>query len=516
MHNISPTPYPDVNQILNIFLSNVGEILQDQLVGTYLFGSLANGDFDEHSDIDVLIVTDGAISTDKFLALQKLHKEINSIDSPWAIQVEASYIPRDALRRFDPANKLHPHMDRGTDEVLHMMSHEKDWVIQRHLFREHGIVISGPDLQTLIDPISADGLHWAIADVLPLWVNPIFEDPSQIKHRGYQSFFVLSLCRMLYTLRTGGILSKPAAAKWALDNMDSKWHTLIERAQVGRQNPSLNADMEDINGTLDMMRYTLQQTIPTPYPEVNEVLNLLLSAAKEILGDQFVGMYLYGSLSSGDFNPETSDIDFLFVTEDTLSSETIAQLEAMHKQTWASSHKRAGELEGAYLPKGLFRRHDPDGPPCPMVNEGRFYVEKLGASWDIQRHVVREFGVVIEGPDPKSLIDFVGLDDIRRAVMDILHEWWFPMLEDPSWLSDHPRGYHSYAILSMCRAMHTLEHGTIVSKPVAAHWAKEKLDVKWSPIIDLALLAQKPHPAEFDLLQDAINLIRYTKEVTTQ
>ncbi|HXD09520.1 MAG TPA: nucleotidyltransferase domain-containing protein, partial [Anaerolineales bacterium] len=50
---------------------------------------------------------------------------------------------------------------------------------------------------------------------------------------------------------------------------------------------------------------------PTPYAEVNQILALLLTNAKEILEDQFVGMYLYGSLSSGDFNPETSDIDFL-------------------------------------------------------------------------------------------------------------------------------------------------------------------------------------------------------------
>jgi predicted nucleotidyltransferase len=255
---------------------------------------------------------------------------------------------------------------------------------------------------------------------------------------------------------------------------------------------------------------------PTPYPDVNEILGILLSHAKEILGNQFVSMYLYGSLSSGDFNPETSDIDFVVVTEDPLSDETIAQLEAMHKQSWAASHKRAGELEGAYIPKRLFRRHDPDSLPCPMVNEGRFYIEKLGRSWDIQRHVVREYGVAVEGPEPKALIDFVSPDDIRGAVLDILHEWWFPMLEDPSWLKDHPRGYHSFAILSMCRALHALEHGTIVSKPVAAGWAKEKLDAKWSPIIDRALLAQKPHPAEFDLLEDAINLIRYTKEITTQ
>ncbi|MDQ3006386.1 MAG: nucleotidyltransferase domain-containing protein, partial [Chloroflexota bacterium] len=102
---------------------------------------------------------------------------------------------------------------------------------------------------------------------------------------------------------------------------------------------------------------------PTPYTNVNEILDLLLVNVKEILQDQFVGMYLYGSLSSGDFNSESSDIDFLVVTQDTLSEEIIIALEAMHNRTWATSLKRAGKLEGAYVPKGLIRRHNSNGVP---------------------------------------------------------------------------------------------------------------------------------------------------------
>ena len=41
---------------------------------------------------------------------------------------------------------------------------------------------------------------------------------------------------------------------------------------------------------------------PTPYADVNAILGLLLARVERILGDQFTGMYLYGSLSSGDFD----------------------------------------------------------------------------------------------------------------------------------------------------------------------------------------------------------------------
>jgi len=186
-----------------------------------------------------------------------MHKQINELDSPWAIQLEASYIPRNALRRFDPANTLHPHMDRGRNETLHRMSHADDWIIQRHILRERGIVITGPDLKSLIDPISPYDLQQAVVNVLPLWANPILDDPSRINKRGYQSFFVLSLCRMLYTLQYGEIVSKPFAAQWAKENL-SHWKELVERAWVGRQHPDLDAQAEDIQGTLELIRHTLE------------------------------------------------------------------------------------------------------------------------------------------------------------------------------------------------------------------------------------------------------------------
>jgi predicted nucleotidyltransferase len=509
--NTHPTPYPDVNEILSFLFSNARDILGDQFVGMYLFGSLANGGFDEHSDIDVLIVTAGELSATAFSSLKELHQRINRLDSPWANQIEASYIPQTALRRFDPMNKLYPHMDRGNGEVLHMMSHESDWIIQRHLLREHGIAMRGPNLQDLIEPVSPDELRQAIVDVLPLWVRPILDDPSQIDKRGYQSFIVLSLCRMLYTLKHGKVLSKAAAAKWAQQHLDHKWVSLIERALIGRQNSNMDASSEDIKGTLDMVRYVLDQTNPTPYPEVNEVLNLLLFHVKKILGTQFVGMYLYGSLSSGDFDPESSDIDFLVITAEPLSDEIVAKLEGMHKEAWATSLKRAGELEGSYVPRRLIRRHDPNGPACPTVNEGKFYLAPLGSDWIIQRHVVREQGVTVEGPDPKTLIDVVSPDNIRWAVLGVLHEWWFPMLADPSWLREHGNKYHAFAVITMCRVLHALEHGTIVSKPKAIAWARKNVGNPWIGVIDKAVAAMR-HKEQDEFLDETLGFIQFVNE----
>lgn len=249
----------------------------------------------------------------------------------------------------------------------------------------------------------------------------------------------------------------------------------------------------------------------TPYQDVNEVLNLLLTNAKEILKDQFLGMYLYGSLSSGDFNPETSDVDFLVITQQVLSEGIIAQLDAMHQRTWATSLKRAGKLEGAYIYKELIRRHDPNGLPCPTINEGKFYLNTPGSDWIIQRHVVREYGVILEGPDPKNFIDFVSPQDLRGSVMGVLKEWWFLMLEDPSWLRDNEDGDRAFGVITMCRVMHALETGTIVSKPKAIQWARTRLDAHWNQLIDRAVAVSGNQEQNMGL-EETLDFIRYTKE----
>src|SRR5215216_5188344 len=448
MNLIAPTPFPDVNEIVSLLLIRVKETLRDQFVGMYIYGSIASGDFDEHSDIDILVVTEAELSKDELEALQKMHEGVQELDSPWAIQVEIVYVPRDAIRRFDPGNNQHPHLDRGPGEKLHIVRHESDWMVQRYLLRERGITLAGPDPKTLIDPVSADDLRQAMVPLLFEWYGHFPERDRPFDSRGYQSYVVLSLCRILYTIQTGEVVSKMKAARWAMEILDPRWLPLIESAIEGRQHSNFEPLPEDVAETLNLIRYAMQRAKPTPYPDVNDLLNLLLSNIKEILGDQFVGMYLYGSLASGDFNPSTSDIDFLVVTKDILSDETIAKLEEMHKQTWATSVKRAGELEGSYVPRELIRRHDPNGAPCPTVNEGTFFLDRRGSDWIIQRHVIREQGVIVEGPDPKTLIDFVSPDDIRGAVMGILNEWWFPMLDDPSWLRDHEGAYRAFAVIT--------------------------------------------------------------------
>jgi len=249
-------------------------------------------------------------------------------------------------------------------------------------------------------------------------------------------------------------------------------------------------------------------TNPTPYSDVNAVLRLLLTSVQAALGDQFVGMYLHGSLASGDFDPERSDIDFVVVTAGRLPDAINSALAALHTRLIDSGLSWATKLEGTYFPQQVLRRYAPTDALYPSINEASFYMGGHGSDWVIQSHILREQGIVLAGPAPRSLIDPVAPDDLRRAMRELLRDWWAPMLHDTARLwSDE---YQAYAILTMCRALYTLETGAIVSKPVAAHWAQAALGTRRAALIERALAWRPGMP--LDVLDETLDMIQYTLE----
>ncbi len=231
---------------------------------------------------------------------------------------------------------------------------------------------------------------------------------------------------------------------------------------------------------------------PTAHPAVNAVLAELVREIRAILGPELVGVYLYGSLSLGDFDPASSDVDFLAVTRDTLSSEALAALGALHARLVMSMLPYANKLEGWYFTRPALRYPVPDEPQQATIGaDWPFGLQAPGAVWVIERHIVREHGLTVFGPPPRELIDPVTPEALRAATSFLLRDFWALQLDGPDWL--RTRDYQAFAILTMCRALHTLHTGRLVSKPVAATWAQQHLTPPWPALIIQALAWRHDH-----------------------
>lgn len=225
----------------------------------------------------------------------------------------------------------------------------------------------------------------------------------------------------------------------------------------------------------------------TPYADVNAILEELLTAVRAILNDRFVGLYLAGSLASGDFDYDTSDIDFLAATAVPPTAQQFAELEQMHDRIGTMDNKWAIELEGAYIPLAALRRYDPENATHPYIDRGASNLrwEHLDTDWVIHYHVLNAAGIALAGPAVQTLVDPVSPAQLRQAVKDLMDVWWLPMIEDGSKLAHD--GYRAYAIMTMCRMLVTAQTGSVVSKPVAARWVMETQDGRWRSLAAAAL-----------------------------
>ena len=244
--------------------------------------------------------------------------------------------------------------------------------------------------------------------------------------------------------------------------------------------------------------------------ELNTLLALLLARVQATLSTQFTGMIVHGSLATGDFNPGRSDIDFVVVTDGKLDTAMVEALAAMHRALRTAQW--ADRLEGSYIPVASLHRYDPADAVYPALRmDGSFGWDEHRIDWIIQRHVIRESGRVLAGPEPQTLIDPVLPDDLRRAAAGTLREWWEPQLDDPFRLASSE--YQAYAILTMCRAAYTIEHGAVVSKTLAAQWAKAGPYRAWAGLIERAL--NWWHGIELNSLPETLDLIRHTLQSYT-
>ncbi len=230
---------------------------------------------------------------------------------------------------------------------------------------------------------------------------------------------------------------------------------------------------------------------PTPYPDINALLHELLQNVQTILGPHFVGMYLEGSLANDAFD-QASDIDFIVVADQDVTENLFLALQAMHDRIALLDSRWGFELEGSYVGgQALRRQEEVPGPHAhplyPNIERGsgeRLKMAYHDESWLVHRTILRERGITLAGPPPQTLVDHVTPTELRQALLAVLDGWAAPLLQQPERLGVW--GLHTYVVVTLCRMLYTLHHGTVASKAVAARWAQETLDREWGPLIERA------------------------------
>jgi predicted nucleotidyltransferase len=133
-----------------------------------------------------------------------------------------------------------------------------------------------------------------------------------------------------------------------------------------------------------MTSHNLNTESLAQYQDINEVLLLMISGIQDIVSKKLIGIYLFGSLTYGDFNPNSSDIDLLTVINRRLNHDELDQIKQLHKQIEEQCQKWSHRLESSYTPIDLFKNTLPPKKPRPYYGGGIFYEEApYGNEWII-------------------------------------------------------------------------------------------------------------------------------------
>lgn len=249
----------------------------------------------------------------------------------------------------------------------------------------------------------------------------------------------------------------------------------------------------------------------TDYPDVNQVLELLSEGLQKILGDQLVGLYLTGSLTYGDFNHDSSDIDFLAVHSNDLSEAKLSEIKDLHKIIAEKVPHWAKSLEGSYIPIVMLDSIETPLQERPYVNGGKVSYCQYGNEWVINLYALQECGLVIYGSPLSGLIPKVTIDQVREASKKDLLKDWVPKITDPD-AFNHPlydsEHIKNYAVLTMCRILHRANNDNIASKKIASKWVKKQYP-QWEDLIDRAEAWK--HGKQMGTTEEVQSFMRFTQ-----
>jgi Domain of unknown function (DUF4111)/Nucleotidyltransferase domain len=256
------------------------------------------------------------------------------------------------------------------------------------------------------------------------------------------------------------------------------------------------------------------------YPELASVLQQFVASVQNALRSNFLGAYLVGSLATGDFDLD-SDVDFLILTKAEVGDAEVRSLQTIHVDIHALGCYPAEHLEGSYLSTDLLNRADLVGVErLWYVDNGSTSLERSvhDNQWHV-RWILRERGITIIGPDPKTLMHAIPAEALRTEAVNGLQKLKSHFVaaidQPPGWFN--MRFGQSFAVLTSCRMLHTCQTGTVQSKLSAVRWAEQSLDPTWRELIRKAWTERigvrfgdkVRQPAETSVVHETAKFIAY-------
>lgn len=212
-------------------MSLVHEVLGQDAIGAYLHGSSVLGGLRPGSDIDVLVLARrGTTPEEKRAFIDRLlvlsgHGDGSGRTRP----IELTIVTESQVRpwRYPPSfdfqygDWLRAEFERG--DLAPWTTPNPDLAPLITMVRLGNSPLFGPPAADVLDPVPPGDLTRAIVSGIPDLLDDLESDTGNV---------ILTLARIWYTVATGIVGSKDAAAEWVLDRLPDEHRAVLARARA--------------------------------------------------------------------------------------------------------------------------------------------------------------------------------------------------------------------------------------------------------------------------------------------
>jgi predicted nucleotidyltransferase len=249
----------------------------------------------------------------------------------------------------------------------------------------------------------------------------------------------------------------------------------------------------------------------TPFTDINIFIETYTRGVTELLYSNIVGIYLTGSLSYGDFNYNSSDIDITNITEQAITVAELELIKKFHCDLLNDFPVLSRRFESTYTPKYMLKNISPPTEPRPWYfgGEEKLYEKaQYGNEWIINNYLLYNYSITLAGTAFQNICNEIPIVEVQKACINDYIKEWKEKIYDLNFLdNDH---YAAYFVLNLCRIYYTINNAEISSKKVSANWVKQKF-TEWNDLIS------KAQGWEYDKdFKDIDEIINFAKFIFTQ
>lgn len=254
----------DIKQQLNECLNLLINVLDDTLLGVYLYGSALVGGLQKYSDIDLLVVINRATTMDEKHQLTQQLLQISGLYMKGTKRpIEMTLVEKRAVNPwhyppvfdFQYGEWLRASFEAGEIEPIY--SEMPDLALINTQILLKSLTLFGAQPEQLLAPVPYSDFMRAMLLDLDRLAADLEEDTRNV---------LLTLARIWSTIETNKILPKPDAADWVITRLPERHQAVMNRAKsicIGKEDEFWEDIKELVQPCADLMLQNINALKPS-------------------------------------------------------------------------------------------------------------------------------------------------------------------------------------------------------------------------------------------------------------